>query len=132
MFEENKNIIDALKPEETTYLMEKYKNKIPVLCLPYDDKISPITKNKFMIKKTMKAYELIFILRNLIDTKHKYRESYFLFVNSPCDDGQTAEDGQTRSILLTGQHEFGEIYEKYKNKQNKYLIVYYNVENTFG
>ena len=100
---------------ESTKIIEKYPDKIPVIVEKYSkSSIKNIDKNKYLVSGDMTMSQFIYIIRKRI--KLKSSEALFFFVNN---------------ILCNNSQSMIEIYNLYKDKDG-FLYIEYSAENTFG
>ena len=100
---------------ESTKIIEKYPDKIPVIVEKYSkSSIKNIDKNKYLVSGDMTMSQFIYIIRKRI--KLKSSEALFFFVNN---------------ILCNNSQSMIEIYNLYKDKDG-FLYIEYSSENTFG
>jgi len=112
-FKESKSEEERLT--ESTKIIEKYPDKIPVIVEKYSkSSIKNIDKNKYLVSGDMTMSQFIYIIRKRI--KLKSSEALFFFVNN---------------VLCNNSQCMIEIYNLYKDKDGL-LYIEYSSENTFG
>jgi len=110
---------------EATRIMEKYPDRIPVICehaqqgnqLPHDP------KKKFLIPKDMTVGQFVFVIRKRIQLPPE--QAVFLFVVSQ------NRDGSLDSILAPTSHMIETVYKEYKDR-DRFLYFSAASENVFG
>ena len=102
--------------EESTRVLRKYPDKIPVICEKnYRQRDLPnIDKKKYLVPLDITVGQFIYIIRQRL--RMRPEEALFLFVNG--------------SIPSSNKF-MGEIYDFYKDADG-FLYVEYSKENTFG
>ena len=111
-----KNTPFETRLEESSRMLQKYPNRIPVIIGKLDsDKILPfVEKNKYLVPCDIVMSQLIYVIRKQI--KLSSEQALFLFINNS---------------IYTSKTFISEIYEKCKNEDG-FLYVTYAGENTFG
>lgn len=94
----------------------KYPDRIPVFLSRKDDKCIPISKNKFLVPKTMTFGELLYILRRHIELDPKKAMIVFL---------------QDKNILPPCSSSMQQLFSDYMSNDG-FLYMVYSQENTFG
>jgi len=102
--------------KETTSIMSKYPDRLPVICEQNKrDKNSPhISRCKYLVPNNLTIGELLFIIRKYI--KINNAQAIFLFIN-----GAVPPTSET----------INQIYEHNKDKDG-FLYMTISLENTFG
>lgn len=104
-----KRILEAEK------MIDKFKDRVPVICEKIKgNRISELTKNKYLVPKDLSISQFIYILRKRV--KLSEQEGLFIYVNN---------------ILPKNTSTFQEIYSEFKDEDN-FLYIHYGIENTFG
>ena len=105
---------DRLK--ESNRIVEKYPDKVPIICEKYDkDKsLYKIDKNKFLAGGDLTMGQFIYVIRKRI--KMKSTEGLYLFIDNTIPPN---------TQLLS------DLYKKHKNEDG-FLYVKFSLENTFG
>lgn len=103
------------RSEESSRIMEKYKDRIPIIVLKHKScELPTIDKHKYLVPKDMTFSQFIFIIRKRIHLNPS--QSLFVSVGNQLANG---------SSLVCN------IYERFKDKDG-FLYVVYTSENTFG
>ena len=111
-FKDNHSFDKRIK--ESTKIIEKYPDRIPVIVERANTHVKEIDRKKYLVPKDLTMGQFLHIIRQRI--KLKSHESIYLFVN-----GTMAPT----SMLIN------EIYNKHQNK-DKFLYINYCSESTFG
>ena len=101
---------------ESTKVLEKYPDRVPVICQKsIDCKIIPvINKIKYLVPISFTVGQFIHIIRKRTDINPG--QGIFIFVNN---------------LIPTNSDSIVSVYEKYKDEDG-FLYVTYSGENTFG
>lgn len=112
---QSKYTLDQRK-QESQRILEKYPDKIPIICQKYDKDKSDykLPKNKFLAAQDMTMGQFAFIIRKNI--KMKQSEALFMFVGN---------------VLILNTLTLQEVYQKNKNEDG-FLYIHFSLENTFG
>jgi GABA(A) receptor-associated protein len=102
------------RTEQSTKVLNKYPERIPVVVEPLTNDIPSIDKNKFIVSKDMTFGQFIYIIRKRL--KIESDVALFFSVNGS---------------LCTSSSDIGTIYAEKKNEDN-FLYIKYTTENTFG
>ena len=104
------------RKKESTNIMLKYPDRIPVICEKSHNKdsIPLIDKTKYLVPSDLTFGQIIFVIRKRLKLNPEI--GIFLFVNNKLP---------TSSLLM------GHVYDKYKEKDG-FLYITYAGENTFG
>ena len=104
---------DRLK--ESTRIKLKHSDKIPVIIDKYKTKdLKQINKHKYLLPNDLTIAQFLFVIRKKIQLSPD--QTIFIFCNN---------------ILLISNKTIGEVYDLYKD-DDKFLYLYYDIENTFG
>eukprot|EP00829_Urostomides_striatus_P011518 TRINITY_DN2861_c0_g1_i1.p1 TRINITY_DN2861_c0_g1~~TRINITY_DN2861_c0_g1_i1.p1 ORF type:complete len:120 (-),score=23.29 TRINITY_DN2861_c0_g1_i1:101-460(-) len=104
------------RKEEATKIIQKYPDRIPVICeKAKGSSIPDIDKTKYLVPKELTAHQFSYIVRKRL--KLAKEQSLWLFVN-----GKQAIKGDT---LMT------QVYEKMKDPDG-FLYIVYSGENVYG
>jgi GABA(A) receptor-associated protein len=110
-----KNHTFEKRAEESSKVIDKYKDRIPIIVLKHENCTLPtIDKHKYLVPKDMSFSQFIFVIRKRIQLNPS--ETLFTVVNGQLVNGSTQVD---------------EIYHRLKDKDG-FLYVVYTSENTFG
>jgi len=117
MFEYQKNTNFETRRAESSKVISKYPDKIPVIVerMKNCENISKIDKNKFLVPSELTVGQFIFVIRKRI--KLTPEQGIFIFVN-----GTTLPS--TSSLMSN-------LYKEYKSDCG-FLYVSYSGESTFG
>ena len=99
---------------ESSKLLEKYPNRIPIICERIDKSIEELPKGKFLVPKDLCISDFMYVIRRKI--KLKPQNSMYLFVNNKLVP--------TSSVLSI-------VYESHKDDDG-FLYIRYGGETTFG
>ena len=102
------------RKSESNKILEKYKDKIPVIVEKTNNCDYALDKNKFLVSKDLTMHQLVYIIRKRI--KIKDHESIFIYVANK---------------LVPSNSLLSEIYETNKDEDG-FLYLVYSSENTFG
>jgi GABA(A) receptor-associated protein len=103
------------RKEESTRILDKYKERIPIIvskCTRCD--LPEIDKEKYLVPKDMSLGQFVYVIRKRI--KLDPNQALFTLVNN---------------TLQTSCKHIEEIYNKQKD-QDGFLYIHYSSENTFG
>jgi GABA(A) receptor-associated protein len=111
-----KNVPFEKRLSEATKIIEKYPDRIPVIVERLRDKSSlpEIDNKKFLVPSDMTFSQLMYVIRKSI--KLSPEKAIFFMVND---------------VLPPNSALMSQIYEEHKSLC-KFLIIYYDTENTFG
>lgn len=117
-FDFKKNKTFEYRKSESTRIMNKHNNKIPIILerqrKSIDDSISTINKTKYLVPHNFSLGEFLYIIRS--KTKMKPETAIFLFVNTN---------------LLSASDLMCKIYDDNKDPDG-FLYITYAGENVFG
>lgn len=99
---------------ESTKILDKYPNKIPLIIEKSKNCIYYINKNKYLLPKDIKVYQLNFIIRKRLNINKS--DALFIYINN---------------IIPPSNNLISDIYEDFKDKDG-FLYITYSNENTFG
>jgi GABA(A) receptor-associated protein len=100
---------------ESTRIIRKYPNRIPIICERYGSSNIPnIDRNKYLVPSDLTVGQFLYVIRKRI--KLSPESSIFIYVNN--------------SLPATSKL----IKDLYKNESNEdgFLYILYSGENTFG
>ena len=100
--------------EESTTIIEKYPERIPIICERLTTKVAEIDRSKYLCPNDLSLGNFVYVIRKRI--KMAPEEAIYLFVNER---------------ILPVSKILGEIYEKYKDEDG-FLYIKYDSEATFG
>ena len=110
---------------EAHRVLEKYPNRIPVICErdPTCSTIKRDNKKKFLIPRSLTLGEFMFVIRKRI--KLEENQALFIFVITEKRDGSIGKE------LAPTSHLIDTIYTQNRNR-DAFLYLQYASENTFG
>lgn len=100
--------------DESTRILEKYPERIPIICERLTTKVAEIDRSKYLCPNDLSLGNFVYVIRKRI--KMAPEEAIYLFVNER---------------ILPVSKILGEIYEKHKDKDG-FLYIKYDSEVTFG
>jgi GABA(A) receptor-associated protein len=101
--------------QESTKIMEKYPDKIPIIVSKCSKShLNNIDKNKYLVSNDMTLSQFIYTIRKRI--KLEASEALFFFIDNTVPKNSAP---------------IGELYNLHKDKDG-FLYITYNSENTFG
>ena len=122
MFHSEKRFIDNYslfeRTSESSRIMKKYTNRIPIICEKNirDIGIPDIDKHKYLVPHNLTIGQFMYVIRRRIRLLSS--SALFLFVG----------DDNTLAPINTYMDE---IYDRFKNKDG-FLYIVYSRENVFG
>ena len=110
----NKSLEERI--EESTNIIKKYPNRIPVIVEKSEKckELHNIDKNKYLVPDDLTFGQFIFVIRKRL--KLSADKSLFLFVNN---------------TLIPSVNLMKQVHDQYANKDG-FLYILYTSENTFG
>lgn len=102
------------RKNESSKILEKYKDRIPVIVEKSNNCEYTLDKNKFLVSKELSMHQLVYIIRKRI--KLKDHETIFIYVANK---------------LVPSNSLLSEIYNTNKDEDG-FLYLVYSSENTFG
>lgn len=103
------------RKQESTRIMEKYQDKIPVIVeRSKKSDILEIDKNKYLVPEDLTCGQFVYVIRKRLKLTHE--QAIFLFVNN---------------ILPPTAALIRQVYEEHKNDDG-FLYITYAGENAFG
>jgi GABA(A) receptor-associated protein len=102
------------RKHESSKLVNKFPDRIPVIIDKATKESPSIDRNKFLVPKDITIGQFMYIVRNR--TKLNKDEAIFLYVNN---------------TLPNSTELMSSIYSKYKDKDG-FLYISYSIESTFG
>ena len=104
------------RTSESKRILEKYPDKIPIICEKYikDGSAYNMDKNKFLAGSDLTMGQFLYIIRKRI--KMKPTEALYLFVDN---------------MIIPGSELLINVYNNHKNEDG-FLYLYFSLENTFG
>ena len=101
--------------EEATRILEKYPERVPIICERITTNIPEIDRKKYLCPRDLSIANFMYVIRKRL--KLSSEKSIYLFINNKIMPA-------TSSLL-------GVIYENYKDKDG-FLYISYGGESTFG
>ncbi len=108
-------LLTIKRHQESARLLNKYPTRIPVIIDSVNNKF-PTDNHKFLVPNDCTMSQFMAILRT--KTRLKPSEAIYVFTES--------------GTLVTGSSLMSEIYRKHKNKDDNFLYLEFDIENTFG
>lgn len=112
-FFQNENSLED-RIQESSMLLLKYPNRIPIIVDRFNNEIEDIDKKKYLVPKDLTMGQFIHVIRQRM--KLEPDKALYLFVDK---------------IIPTSSELVSNIYDSYKNKDG-FLYVKYCGESTFG
>ena len=103
------------RQEEAYRIMEKYPDRVPVICECAGGEIPDIDRKKYLVPNDLGVNQFIYIIRSRM--KLPPEKSLYIFVNG--------------SVMPHTGGCISEYYHKYKDDDG-FLYISYSGENTFG
>ena len=103
------------RQEEAYRIMEKYPDRVPVICECAGGEIPDIDRKKYLVPSDLSMAQFLYIIRKRI--KIKPEQSIYLFVGD--------------SVMVAGAQLIGTVYAEHKDLDG-FLYTCYSGENTFG
>jgi GABA(A) receptor-associated protein len=100
---------------ESSRIMEKYPNRIPVICECVGGEVPDIDRKKYLVPSDLSMAGFLYVIRKRISISAE--KSIYIFVGG--------------NIMVSGSQTLGTVYEKYKDLDG-FLYTCYSGENTFG
>jgi GABA(A) receptor-associated protein len=100
---------------EATRIMERYPDRIPVICECIGGEVPDIDRKKYLVPSDLSMAEFLYVIRKRI--KIKPEQSIYLFVGD--------------SVMVAGCQIMGSVYAEHKDLDG-FLYTCYSGENTFG
>ena len=103
------------RKEEAKRILEKYPDRVPVICERVNKTVPDMDKRKFLVPKDITIGNFMYVIRKRMSISPD--KSIFLFVND--------------TTLVPIAKEMGIIYDEEKDKDG-FLYIAYGGESTFG
>lgn len=100
---------------ESRRVLEKYPDKLPIICEKCSSKDPTITKTKFLVTVDLNVAQFIYVLRGKLNIRPD--QAIFLFVNS--------------TTMVPSSVYMVTLYDLYKDDDG-FLYLNYGFENVFG
>ena len=100
---------------ESSRIMEKYPNRIPVICECVGGEVPDIDRKKYLVPSDLSMAGFLYVIRKRISISAE--KSIYIFVGG--------------DVMVSGSQTLGTVYEKYKDLDG-FLYTCYSGENTFG
>ena len=101
--------------DESQRIIEKYPDKIPLICECVSVDIPNIDRHKYLVPSDITMAQFLYIIRKRISISPE--KSIYIFVGG--------------GVMVSGSQTLGTVYEKYKDLDG-FLYTCYSGENTFG
>ena len=103
------------RKEESTKVIEKYTDRVPIIVLKHETCDLPdIDKQKYLVPRDMSFSQFIFVIRKRVHLKAS--ESLFITINQR---------------LMSGSTPIDTLYDELKDPDG-FIYIVYTSENTFG
>lgn len=114
MNKENNIKILSERKQESSRLLLRYPDRIPIIVNPNNDNLPEIQQKKFLVPKTLNLGQFIYILRKRIELKPD--EAIFILINK---------------TIVTSSSSIDSLYNNHHNEDG-FLYMMYTNEATFG
>lgn len=104
---------ERVKHVKTLHL--KYPSRIPVIMSPIDNKQPKIQKTKYLVPDSITMSEFVYVIKKYIELNKE--DALFIFTE--------------KGTILAGSTLMSEVYKQNMDK-DKFLYLFYSLENTFG
>ena len=105
------------RKNESSRILREYTNRMPVICeVAPNSKLKPLEKTKYLVPYDMIAGQFQFLIRRNLDLE----ENSAIYIFTP--DNKTIQLNKTMM----------EVYNIHKDKQDNFLYLLYDSEETFG
>lgn len=105
--------------QESSRIISKYTERIPVIVEPIGKNKLVLDKKKYLVPSDMTMGQFIYVIRKRL--KIEASKALFLFV---CNKNNT-------TVLVNGAQLLADIYVQHKD-EDKFLYVKFSEENSFG
>ncbi len=112
-FEFQKKYTDEQQQNESTRILRKYPDRIPVIAEVFSKDLPPLDKTKYLVPKDLTVGQFLYVIRKRI--KLAPEKGLYVFINGK---------------LFASNKMLMEIYEK--EHKNSFLFCGIYAENTFG
>ena len=112
-FKKNRNLVS--RKTESSRILAKYPDRIPVICYTNDKSLPPLDKFKYLVPNDLTMGQFSYVIRKRI--KLNPEKAIYLFVNN--------------SHLIPSSTNIKEVYNKFKD-EDYFLYISFSSENTFG
>ena len=102
------------RQEESTRILEKYPNRVPIICERLTKKVPLLDRSKYLCPRDLTMGNFMYVIRKRL--KLNEATAIYLFINES---------------LVPVSKDLGAIYEE-KKDQDGFLYVRYDSETTFG
>ena len=103
-----------VRKEESSRILSKYPDRIPVICQRANNNIKDLDKKKYLIPEDLRMIDFLMVVRRRL--KLPAHQSLFVFVNDK---------------LINGSEMMKVIYDSEKDEDG-FLYIMYGGESTFG
>lgn len=104
----------ATRKEESSRILSKYPERIPVICQRANNNIKDLDKKKYLIPEDLRMIDFLMVVRRRLQLPA--HQSLFVFVNDK---------------LINGSEMMKVIYNSEKDEDG-FLYIMYGGESTFG
>ena len=107
-YKQDHSLEERLK--ESSKILQNHYNRMPVICeVAPNSKLPPLRKTKYLVPGDMSLTQFQFLIRRNLDL-NELSALYLI----------------AKNITLTGDTTMREIYNIYKDKEDKFLYIYYD------
>ena len=104
------------RKDEAERILKQYNNRMPIICeVAPNSKLPPLKKFEYIVPGDMTLTQFQFLIRRNLDLNEL--SALYLITNN---------------VTLTGDRTMREIYNTYKDKEDKFLYIFYDSELTWG
>lgn len=103
------------RKSDSTRIMKKYPNRIPIICENIDNITPKMKRCKFLVPKELSVADFMYVIRKRI--KISETKAIYLFVNN--------------NTLVPTSHIINQVYSDHHNEDG-FLYITYGFESTFG
>lgn len=108
--------------QEALYALEKYPDKIPIICEPISSAHPKINRNKYLVGQDLTVGQFIYSIRPRI-IGLKPEQALFLFISNSSKNHDMIIPATSALIK--------NLYDQHKSTDG-FLYIGYSLENTFG
>ncbi len=100
--------------EEATRIMEKYPDRVPIICERGSREVPELDRSKYLVPRSLSMAEFLYVIRRRL--KLSPEVSIYLFAGEN---------------IAPGSQLISQVYDSYANRDG-FLYISYHGENTFG
>ena len=104
----------AKRKSEAIKLLEKYPDRVPVICERFNNNIKDLDKRKYLVPNDLTMAGFMFVIRRRLSLPPN--QSIFLFCNQ---------------AMVPSSSLMGQVYQERKDEDG-FLYIVYGGESTFG